>query len=118
VEGGVAGSNFEVEVAAAFGPFIFVLFGEDRADEADQRVAVRGRRRCGGGFLGLAVRWGLLDQILAPQILAPQFLRDGGECRYVDADAFPGRKQMVLTEMVSMTGSARLRPSRGARAAG
>jgi hypothetical protein len=36
----VAGSNFEVEVAAAFGPFIFVLFGEDRADEADQRVAV------------------------------------------------------------------------------
>jgi hypothetical protein len=31
--------DVEAEVAAAFGPFI-VLFGEDCADEADQRIAV------------------------------------------------------------------------------
>ena len=31
--------DVEAEVAAAFGPFV-VLFGEDGADEADERVAV------------------------------------------------------------------------------
>ena len=31
--------DVEAEVAAAFGPFV-VLFGEDGADEADQRIAV------------------------------------------------------------------------------
>ena len=34
-----AGEDVEAEVAAAFDPFV-VLFGQDRADQADQRVAV------------------------------------------------------------------------------
>ena len=41
VDEGQAGSaqDVEAEVAAPFGPFV-VLFGQDRADQADHRVAV------------------------------------------------------------------------------
>jgi hypothetical protein len=39
VDGLGAGEDVESEVAAAFGPFV-VLFGEDRANEPDDRAAV------------------------------------------------------------------------------
>ena len=38
-DGAAAGQDVEAEVAAAFGPFVG-LFGQDGADEADDRVAV------------------------------------------------------------------------------
>jgi hypothetical protein len=79
------------DVAAAFGPFV-VLFGEDGADEADQRIAVgkMRQRRCGAGSPG-SVAPGVVGPDLTPQLLGEggkgqdvgasplQLLRDAGQ---------------------------------------
>jgi len=58
-----AGEDVEAEVAAAFGPFV-VLFGQDRADEADQGVAAGEDADDVGAAADLAVE--PLDRYLEP----------------------------------------------------
>ena len=68
------GEDVEAEVAASFGPFVG-LFGEDRADEADDRVTVREDPDGVGAAADLAVQ--SLVRIIGPDLLPEPFGEPG-----------------------------------------
>src|SRR5918994_7456920 len=73
--GAALGEDVEADVAAGLGPFV-VLLGEDRADEADQGVAVGEDADDVGAAADLPVE--PLVGIVGPD-LPPDRLREGGE---------------------------------------
>ena len=83
-----AGEDVEAEVAAAFGPFVG-LFGQDRADEADDRLAVRQDPDRVGAAPDLPVQ--PFGEVIRPD-LGPDLGGEAGEGEDVGA----GRVEVVM----------------------
>jgi hypothetical protein len=83
-----AGEDVEAEIAAAFGPFVG-LFGQDRADEADDRLAVRQDPDRVGAAPDLPVQ--PFGEVIRPD-LGPDLGGEAGEGEDVGA----GRVEVVM----------------------
>ena len=81
--------DVEAEVAAAFGPFV-VLFGQDRADEADEGVAVGEDPDDVGAAADLLVQ--PLLGVVGPD-LPPDLLRERGERGQMSGGLRPGGRR-------------------------